>query len=73
MSDFGNKPSSVADQIEAFGRMMTAKELAPLLALDPKTMYAKAPLGLIPSIKLGGSLRFDSFEVAAWLRRKSGR
>jgi hypothetical protein len=36
-------------------------------ALSPKTIYAKAAAGTIPSVKLAGSLCFDCFVVADWL------
>ena len=49
-------PHSVADRIEAYGRMMTAKELAPYLALDTKTLYAKGASGTVPGqARMSGS------------------
>jgi hypothetical protein len=50
---------------------MKAKELAPLLAHDIKTIYAKAASGAIPSVKIAGSLCFDAYVIADWLRRKA--
>ena len=64
-------PRSVADRIESFERLLRARELAPLLGINSKTIYAQAASGAIPSLKLAGSLRFDSFTVAAWLRAKA--
>jgi predicted DNA-binding transcriptional regulator AlpA len=64
-------PRSVADVIEAFSRLMKAKELAPLLGHKEKTLYAKAASGSIPSVKLCGSLLFDSYVIATWLRKKA--
>ena len=61
MQETQSNPRSVADVIESIGRMMKAKELAPLIAHDVKTLYAKAAAGTIPSVKLAGSLCFDSY------------
>jgi hypothetical protein len=35
------RPRSIADIIEDFGRMLTVKELAPLLGESPKMLYAR--------------------------------
>jgi predicted DNA-binding transcriptional regulator AlpA len=49
--------------------MMKAKELAPLLGLDPKTLYAKSA---IPgATRMAGSVRWDCYIVAEWLRQKA--
>ncbi len=71
MQETQSNPRSVADVIESIGRMMKAKELAPLIAHDVKTLYAKAAAGTIPSVKLAGSLCFDSYVIADWLRKKA--
>lgn len=69
MPETHNTPRSVADIIEAYGRMMKAKELAPLLGLDPKTLYAKSA---IPgATRMAGSVRWDCYIVAEWLRQKA--
>lgn len=63
------KHGSIADLLEAFGRLMTAKELCPILAMSKSTLYDRAKAGTIPTVNIGGTdLRFDPFTIAAWLR-----
>ena len=65
-------PHSVADRIEAYGRMMTAKELASYLALDTKTPYAKGASGTVSGqARMSGSVRWDCYIAADWLRNKA--
>jgi hypothetical protein len=64
-------PCSIADTIERFGRMLTVKDLAPLLVESPKTVYARVKRGAQPATLIGGSVRFDPFETAQWLRSQS--
>jgi hypothetical protein len=39
-------PCSIADTIERYGRMLTVRELAQLLAESPKTTYARVKRGV---------------------------
>jgi hypothetical protein len=64
-------PCSIADTIERWGRMLTVKELAPLLAESPKTIYARVKRGIQPAVLIGASVRFDPYETAEWLRSQS--
>ena len=67
-----NAPRSIADIIESFGRMMTAKELAPLLAMSKSTLYDRTKAGTIPSTSIGGSdIRYDPYLIAQWLRGRT--
>jgi excisionase family DNA binding protein len=50
--------------------MLTPAKLAELLALSPKTLYARVKAGTIPSIRIGGSIRFDPAVTANWLQSK---
>jgi hypothetical protein len=65
------KPRSIADTIEAFGRMLTVKELAPLLGESPKTLYARVKRGAQPAILLGAAVKFDPYVTAEWLRSQA--
>jgi len=40
-------------------RWITPREAAEYLSLNPKTIYAQAAAGIIPSAKIGGSIRID--------------
>ena len=62
---------SIADRIARWPSLMTAKVLAPMLDYDPKTLYAHAAAGKIPSIRMHGGIRFDPYDVAEWLRERA--
>lgn len=65
-------PRSIADLLESMNRLLTAKELAPLLAMSKSTLYDRAKAGTIPSTSVGGSdVRFDPYLVAQWLRERT--
>jgi excisionase family DNA binding protein len=69
---YGNAENhSVADTIAGFGRLLTPDELAPFLALSPKTIYSRVRSGSMPAIRIGASIRFDPVETAAWLRSQA--
>jgi len=40
-------------------RWITPRECAEYLSLNVKTIYAQAATGIIPSAKIGGSVRID--------------
>jgi hypothetical protein len=46
-------PCSIATTIERYGRMMTVKELAPLLGMSIKTLYARVKRGEQPAALIG--------------------
>jgi predicted DNA-binding transcriptional regulator AlpA len=64
-------PRSIADIVEGFGRLLTAKELAPLLGESPKTLYARVKRGAQPAVLLGGAVKFDPYVTAEWLRSQA--
>jgi excisionase family DNA binding protein len=64
-------PCSIADKIERYGRMLTVKEVADLLAESPKTTYARVKRGSQPATLVGGTIKFDPFETAQWLRNQT--
>lgn len=56
------------------GELLTARELAEYLKLNPVTVLRKAVKGEIPAIKVGRQFRFDKDQVAKWLaENKVGR
>lgn len=65
------KPQSIADVLEEKGRLLTVKELSAILAMSKSTIYDRAKNGLIPTVSIGGDVRFDPFTIAAWLRKKA--
>ena len=61
---------SMLEAIDQHRKATTAKDLAPILNLTAKTIYKMAKRNDIPSIVMGGSVRFDPRSVGMWLRRK---
>lgn len=57
-------------------KLLTAKQVAQMVQASPKTVYAWAEQGLIPSIKINGLLRFIESQVIDWLgdlaKRRAG-
>jgi len=48
--------------------LITAEELAIKLKLNLQTVYKLAREGKIPSVRIGGAVRFDEEEVVNFLR-----
>jgi predicted DNA-binding transcriptional regulator AlpA len=48
-------------------RLMTARELAAILSLSPKTLYSYAERNMIPHFKIEANVRFRGRDVADWL------
>ncbi len=49
-------------------RILTVKEIASILQVEPSTVYAWAEQKKIPSFKLNGALRFSDEDVAEWVQ-----
>jgi len=52
-------------------KLLKAKEVAELLGLSTMSIYQRARRKTIPFIKMGGALRFDEDEIAAWLKEQT--
>jgi excisionase family DNA binding protein len=63
-------PPDGLDQLASSDRLMTAKEVARLLAISEKTIYGYVSKGLIPYYKIQSSVRFRARDVNAWLSRQ---
>src|SRR5437773_4556136 len=63
--------ADVFDQLAQCQRMLTAKELANILAISPKTIYGYVERNMIPHYKIEASVRFRARDVVEWLRRHS--
>ena len=48
--------------------LMTVKEVAQWLQVQPATLYVWAEQGMIPHLKLGRLVRFDPDEIDMWLQ-----
>ena len=51
------------------GQLVTARELAGLLSLQPSTVLDKWERGELPGYKIGRAVRFDPEEILALTRR----
>ncbi len=49
--------------------LLTAKELARMLAVSPKTIYSYVSRNMIPYYKIEANVRFRAQDIADWLRR----
>ena len=64
-----NTPKSTADRIEAMDHALKVSELASSLSWSPSLVCTLARSGAV--IRTGGTLRFDRFYTAEWLRSLS--
>ena len=49
------------------GPLLTVREVAQMLRVHEKTIYAWVAKGRLPCIRLGNRLRFDPTTVSRWL------
>jgi hypothetical protein len=70
LTDCKDSPKSIADRIEATEHALRVKELAELLSWSPTLVYNRARSGRMGHavIRVGGTVRFDPFWTAKWLR-----
>ena len=62
----GRSPD-IIDHLKSSEQLMTARELASILAISPKTVYSYAERNMIPHFKIEASVRFRGRDVAEWL------
>jgi excisionase family DNA binding protein len=48
-------------------------EVAEILNISERQVYKLASLSIIPSFRVGSSIRFDPSQIAAWLRQKAAQ
>lgn len=48
-------------------QLITASQLATVLACSKQTVYQRAADNEIPHVKIGGLVRFDAEEIERWL------
>ena len=60
--------SDIFDQLSKYERLLTAKELAGMLAISPKTIYSYVERNMIPYYKIEANIRFRARDIANWLR-----
>ena len=62
---------SLASLVRRRRTAWTAEELAEVLSLSRKHIYKMAKKGRMPSLRIGGAIRFDPHAIAAWLESKA--
>jgi len=67
------RADDVFDRLARCDHLLTAKELADILSISPKTLYNYVTRGMIPYFKFESNVRFRAREVADWLRQHSCR
>jgi excisionase family DNA binding protein len=60
--------SDIFDQLSQCERLLTAKELAGMLAISPKTIYSYVERNMIPYYRIEANIRFRARDIANWLR-----
>lgn len=70
VADFGQ--TDVFERLARCDRLLTAKELADILAISPKTLYSYVTRGMIPFFKIESNVRFRARDIADRLRKRSG-
>jgi excisionase family DNA binding protein len=63
----------VFDQLAQSQRLLTARELAGILAISPKTIYGYVERNMIPYYKIEANVRFRARDVIEWLRDRACR
>lgn len=63
--------ADIFERLAHSDRLLTAKELAGLLAVSPKTLYSYVSRNLIPYYKIESNVRFRGRDIAAWLRQRA--
>jgi excisionase family DNA binding protein len=49
-------------------QLLTAKETSSILRITTQRLYEMAREGLIPSVRIGGCVRFEQAQLQAWVR-----
>jgi excisionase family DNA binding protein len=62
---------SIAETVRHRRNALTAEELAELLSFSTKHIYKLAKTHRIPSLRIGGALRFDPGRTADWIEGKA--
>jgi excisionase family DNA binding protein len=66
-----HQPETLASIVRQRRAAWTAEELAELLSLSRKHIYKLAKRGRMPSLRIGGAIRFDPHATANWIEAKA--
>lgn len=70
-AQLNSESESLASLVRRRRSAWTADELAEVLSLSRKHIYKLAKKGRMPSLRIGGAIRFDPHATAAWLESKA--
>jgi len=62
-----NEPLSIRQRLASFKRALTAPEVAEVLGVSKVSIFKLAKQGIIPSFRIGTSVRFDPRKTADWI------
>jgi excisionase family DNA binding protein len=66
------EPVDVFAQLTSCQRLLTARDVAKILAISEKTVYSYVSRNMIPYYKIEANVRFRALELAEWLRHRAG-
>ena len=69
--DIPRAEPDVFEYLKQADRLLTTQDLARLLSIHPKTIYAYVRRRRIPHYKIEANVRFRGPEIAEWLRRRA--
>jgi len=69
--DMPRAEPDVFDYLKQADRLLTTQDLARLLSIYPKTIYAYVRRRRIPHYKIEANVRFRGPEIVEWLRRRA--
>lgn len=62
-----SEPGDAFAQLKSCQRLLTARDLAKILAISEKTVYSYVSRNMIPHYKIEANVRFRALEFADWL------
>ena len=62
--------NDLVERLEASKSALKARDLAEIFGVTQQHIYKMAAIGVIPSFRVGASVRFDPGIVAEWLKRR---
>lgn len=63
-----DEPKSIGELLAGYGRALSTKDVAKVLAVSQRLVSQQATAGLLPSFRVGTAIRFCPRELARWLK-----
>ena len=63
----------IFDRLSSSEKLLTAKEVARLLAISERTVYSYEARNMMPHYRIEANVRFRARDVAEWLRLHAGQ